>query len=101
MRALITDNQATWDDYLSAKTLTLKRAKSRAINLSPFNLMFMHKQGIGLNILDSIRTPAQEKNEYISESLEKMHAALSLVENKLKRIGTIDSKNIHFLTKIN
>ena len=67
MRALISDNQASLDDYPSAITLAFDCAKSRATNFSPYYLMFMFKPRIELGILDNNRTPGQEEDEYINE----------------------------------
>ena len=85
MRALISDNQASWDDYLSAITLAFNCAKSRATNFSPYYLMFMRKPRIELDILDNNRTPGQEEDEYINESLERMHKVFSIVEKQIKK----------------
>ena len=72
MRALISDNQASWDDYLAAITLAFNCAKSRATNFSPYYLMFLRSPRIELDILDNNRASGQEDEEYINASLEKL-----------------------------
>ena len=61
MRALISDSQASWDDYMSAVTFALSSAKRRAINFSPYYLMFIRRSRIELDILDNDRAPGQKK----------------------------------------
>ena len=79
MRALISYNQASWDDYLSAITLAFNCAKSQATNFSPHYLMFMCKPRIELGILDNNKTPGQEEDKYINECLEKMYKVFSIM----------------------
>ena len=90
MRALISDNQASWDDYLSAIPLAFNCAKIRATNFSPNGLMFMRKPRIELDLPDNNRAPRQEEDEYINKSLKKMHKAFNLVENLIK--NNLDSR---------
>ena len=84
-RALISDNQASWDDYLAAITLAFNCAKSRATNVSPYYLMFLCSPRIELDILDNSRTPGQEEDEYINESLEKLKKVFDIVEKQIKK----------------
>ena len=85
LRALISDNQASWDDYLAAITLAFNCAKSRATNFSPYYLMFLRSPRIELDILDNSRTPGQEEDEYINESLEKLKKVFDIVEKQIKK----------------
>ena len=85
MRALISDNQASWDDYLAAITLAFNCAKSRATNFSPYYLMFLRSPRIELDILDSSKTPGQEEDEYVNESLEKLQKVFNIVERQIKK----------------
>ena len=85
LRALISDNQASWDDYLAAITLAFNCAKSRATNFSPYYLMFLRSPRIELDILDSSKTPGQEEDEYVNESLEKLQKVFNIVERQIKK----------------
>ena len=84
LRALISDNQASWDDYLAAITLAFNCAKSRATNFSPYYLMFLRSPRIELDILNNNRTPRQKEDEYVNESLEKLKKVFNIVENQIK-----------------
>ena len=85
MRALISDNQASWDQYFAAITLAFNCVKSRATNFSPYYLMFLRSPRIELDILDNNRTPGQEEDEYINESLEKLKKVFNIVEKQIKK----------------
>ena len=82
MRALISDNQASWDGYLAAITLAFNCAKSRETNFSPYYLMFLRSPRIELDILDSSKTPGQEEDEYVNESLENCRKYSTLLKDK-------------------
>ena len=57
LRALISDNQASCDDYLAAIILAFNCAKSRATNFSPYCLMFLRGPRMEFDILNNNRTP--------------------------------------------
>ena len=82
LRELISDNQASWDDYLAAITLAFNCAKSRATNFSPYYLMFLRSPRIELDILNNNRTPGQEEDEYVNESQENSRKYSTLLKNK-------------------
>ena len=85
LRALISDNQASWDDYHAAITLAFNCAKSRTTNFSPYYLMFLRSPRIELDILNYSRTPGQEADEYVNESLEKLQKVCHIVEKQIKK----------------
>ena len=47
--------------------------------------MFLRSPRIELDILDNSRTPGQEEDEYINESLEKLKKVFDIVEKQIKK----------------
>ena len=45
----------------------------------------MRKPRIELDILDNNRSPGQEEDEYINESLERMHKVFILVQKQIEK----------------
>ena len=57
--------------------------------------MFIHRPRIELNILDNNRTPGQEEDEYINESLEKLKKVFDIVEKQIKKKSRLQNQRIH------
>ena len=47
--------------------------------------MFLRSPRIELDILDNNRSPGQEEDEYINESLEKLKKVFNIVETHIKK----------------
>lgn len=85
LRALVGENQRSWDKYIPAITLDFKSAKSRATNYSPFFLMFGRSPSIELDIIEDNPNPEVPEDQFVADTLERMTKAFNVVEQQIKK----------------